>query len=141
MSTLKNLTEKQVKIIAFDLARELQGRDAVIGLKGNLGAGKTTFAKEFAKALGIKKLKSPTFIVVSEYKLPKQKFLHMDFYRLNHLDQLQTLGLSDILTSTKRLVLIEWIDKFPPIQKKCDLVIEFRIKNHNLRDVKITAQN
>jgi tRNA threonylcarbamoyladenosine biosynthesis protein TsaE len=141
MSLLKNLTETQVKDLAFDLALEFKGKDAVIGLSGDLGAGKTTFAKTFAQALGVKKLKSPTFIIVAQYQLKKQKLYHADFYRLTHLDQLQALGLADIFASGKRLILIEWVEKFPSIKKQCDLVIEFKIKGHNKRDVKITAKN
>ena len=140
MSTLKNLTEKQIKNLAADLAFEFRNKDVTIGLIGDLGAGKTTFTKSFAKALGIKKIKSPTFIVVAEYKLPKQKFYHIDFYRLNHLDQLQHIGLTDTLNSKNRIVIIEWADKFPQIQKQCDLVIKFRIKDSKTRDVTINAK-
>jgi tRNA threonylcarbamoyladenosine biosynthesis protein TsaE len=140
MSLLKNLTETQVKDLAFDLGLEFKGKDVAIGLSGDLGAGKTTFSKNFAKALGIKKLKSPTFIVVAEYQLKKRKLYHADFYRLAHLDQLQALGMSDMLTSTNRIVLIEWVEKFPPIKKQCDIIIEFKIKENNKRDVKIIAK-
>ncbi len=140
MSRLKNLTEKQVRDLAFDIGDELKKQDAVIGLIGDLGAGKTTFTKSFAKTLGIKRVKSPTFIVVAEYQLPKKKFYHIDFYRLNHLDQLQALGLTDTLASKNRIVLIEWVDKFPKIQKQCDLVIKFKITNHNTRDVEIISR-
>ncbi len=137
MTRLKNLTEKQVKDLAFDLADELKKQDVVIGLAGNLGAGKTTFAKSFAQALGIKRVKSPTFIVVAEYAIKNLQFYHIDFYRLNHLDQLQALGLSDTLASKNRIVLIEWVDKFPKIQKQCDLVIKFKIRPNNKRDLEI----
>ncbi|HYE22596.1 MAG TPA: tRNA (adenosine(37)-N6)-threonylcarbamoyltransferase complex ATPase subunit type 1 TsaE [Verrucomicrobiae bacterium] len=136
MPTLKNLTETRVKKLASDLAKEYKEQDIVIGLSGQLGAGKTTFAKSFATELGVKKVKSPTFIVVSEYKLKDKRFYHIDFYRLTHLDQLQSLGLTDLLHSKKRIVLIEWVDKFPEIREACDIIIKFKIKK-NLRDVQI----
>jgi tRNA threonylcarbamoyladenosine biosynthesis protein TsaE len=108
-----------------------------MGLVGNLGAGKTTFAKSFAHALGVKKVKSPTFIILADYKLRNKHLYHADFYRLTHLDQLQIIGLADLLRFTNRIVLIEWVDKFPEIQKLCDIIFKFEI-NKNLRDVKIT---
>ncbi len=136
MPTLKNLTETQVKKLASDIATEHQGQDLVIGLIGNLGAGKTTFTKSFAKTLGIVKTKSPTFTIVADYQLKKKHFYHIDFYRLNHLDDLQAIGLKDLLRQNSRIVVIEWVDKFKEIQNQCDIIIKLKINKLN-RDVQI----
>ena len=112
------------------------GKGFIIGLSGNLGSGKTTFAKAFAKSLGIKTLKSPTFIVSQRYHL-KNKFLyHMDFYRLKSKKDLEAIGLSEIL-SGQNIVLIEWVEKFPQIKRRCDALINFTVKPKNKRDVEI----
>jgi|SRR5699024_5296737 len=79
-------SEQETKEIASELAQFLQKGD-VLTLEGNLGAGKTTFAKGLAKGLHIKRsVTSPTFTIVKEYKgsLP---LYHMDAYRLEHSEE------------------------------------------------------
>ena len=132
----RNLTLLQVQKFAQTLARQVAKHGAVIGLTGNLGAGKTTFAKAFARALGIKTVKSPTFIVSQRYTLRDTYLYHLDFYRLDHPKQLEPLGLSEIM-SGRDIVLIEWVDKFMTIMKKCDILINLKVKQGNKRDVQI----
>jgi tRNA threonylcarbamoyladenosine biosynthesis protein TsaE len=137
MKTEKSLGPSELKKFAETLAKRYQNRDATIGLVGPLGAGKTTFTKHFAACFGIKKIKSPTFIVGSRYPTGKQLFYHYDFYRLSDIKQLIPLEFSEILSSKNRIVLIEWVDKFPELAAKCDLIITFKITGKNLRDVTI----
>ncbi len=137
MKKLSNLNLAQVRQFAKDLANEYSKKDCVIGLVGPLGAGKTEFTKSFAKVLGIKHIKSPTFIIFSVYPYRKKLFYHFDFYRLQQEKQLQALGVSEILHSPDRIVLIEWADKFPKILKQCDLVIDIKIVNQKFRDITI----
>lgn len=136
----KNLDLKQVERLASELGEQFKDRGGVIGLSGNLGAGKTTFAKAFAKSLGIKSLKSPTFIVSQRYTLKNRFLYHLDFYRLDDSKQLEPLGLTELL-NRPNIVLIEWIDKFPKIARKCDILISLKVKNNDKRDVSIKANN
>jgi tRNA threonylcarbamoyladenosine biosynthesis protein TsaE len=133
-----NLTLNEFQALATTLGKKAAKTPLTVGLIGNLGSGKTTFAKAFAKALGIKSLKSPTFIVNQRYSLKHTYLYHMDFYRLDDKVQLSPLGLEEIL-SGKNIVLIEWVDKFPQIQKMCDILISFKVKPHNKRDVTIKS--
>lgn len=137
MLSFKNLNLKQVQSLAKDLSLELKDKSAVIGLTGNLGAGKTAFAKAFAKALGVTKVASPTFVVMHEHPLPQSRLFHIDLYRLTLSKELATIGLEEILSLPKRIILIEWVEKFPKIKQKCDLIINLEIKPGNLRDVTI----
>ena len=132
----RNLNLSQVKQLAQTMAQNAKRSGLKIGLAGNLGSGKTTFAKAFAQSLGIKNLKSPTFIVSQRYPFGQSYLYHLDFYRLNKPSELHPLGLSEILAS-KSIVLIEWVDKFPAISKVCDLILEFKVKKNNTRDVTI----
>lgn len=78
----------------------------VIGLDGDLGAGKTAFSKAFAKGLEVQQLvNSPTFTIIKEYegRLP---FYHMDVYRLS-LDEADELGLDEYFYGTG-VTLVEW---------------------------------
>ena len=95
----------------------------VVGLSGDLGAGKTAFTQAVAKYLGIKdKVNSPTFVIFKKYALKKRpllnsprglgggfKFLfHMDAYRLKNEKELSHLGWEDMIGNKEHIVFIEW---------------------------------
>ena len=133
----RNLTLSQLNQLASKVGRNVTKKGAVIGLIGNLGSGKTTFSKALAKAVGIKSLKSPTFIISQRYSLKNRFLYHLDFYRLHSKNQLLPLGLDEILNKKGSIVLIEWVDKFPFIQKKCNILVHLKVQGDNQRDVTI----
>lgn len=80
-------------------------------LYGEMGVGKTTLVKELAHKLGIlDSISSPTFSIVNEYVLPKDKLYHFDFYRINDETELLDIGIEDYL-ETNYWKLIEWPEK------------------------------
>lgn len=91
-----------------------KGGAVVYCLFGELGSGKTTFIQGFARGLGItSRLLSPTFIIVRRYSL-QQKFIyfyHIDLYRITSRNELEGLGLAEILSDPKSIVAIEWAEK------------------------------
>lgn len=89
--------------IAFSLPR-----GALLVLTGPLGAGKTTFVKGLAQALGSEAtVTSPTYALVHEYPTPEGTLVHVDAYRLPDADALLALGL-DELRERARLTVVEW---------------------------------
>lgn len=77
-------------------------------LSGELGAGKTTFTKGLAEALGIKKtVLSPTFTIIKEYEGGRLRLYHLDMYRLENIAELEELGVEDCFDG-KSIVVIEW---------------------------------
>lgn len=136
METLKNLNLSQVQKLARSLAKQFRHTGAVIGLTGQLGGGKTTFTKSFLAELGIKKSSSPTFVVAHEYRNGRRKIYHLDFYRMKKSTELKNLGLEEMAVG-KNLVLIEWIDKFPSLASQCAMIINFKVRPNNTRDVTI----
>ena len=83
----------------------------LITFEGEMGAGKTTFIKEFVKALGTNdEISSPTFSIVNEYDTDKGKVYHFDFYRLNHEDEALDFGIEEYLYSNQ-YCLMEWQNK------------------------------
>jgi len=87
----------------------LRAGDVVV-LDGELGAGKTVFAKGIAIALGISEpVVSPTFTVVREYDAPTP-LVHVDVYRLDHLQELHDLGFDD-LVGRDAVTVVEWGDR------------------------------
>ncbi len=95
----------------------LQGtnRATVVGLTGELGAGKTTFVKGVARELGVREMvTSPTFVIMKIYKLVRQPWkhiVHIDAYRLESADELRPLGWDEIVADSGNLILIEWAEK------------------------------
>lgn len=102
------------KKVARQFADQLTpGRAAtVVALQGDLGAGKTTFTQEVAKALGVTDdIISPTFVIQKRYQLEDQVFgqlIHIDAYRLEEARELEVLGWGDIARDPANLILIEW---------------------------------
>jgi tRNA threonylcarbamoyladenosine biosynthesis protein TsaE len=87
---------------------------AVVLLVGPLGAGKTVLAGGIARGLGIdERLVSPTYTIISEYRAGERVLHHVDLYRIEGRDQMENLGLDDILAGTG-YVLVEWGEKIEP---------------------------
>jgi tRNA threonylcarbamoyladenosine biosynthesis protein TsaE len=140
MLTYSDLDLAAFRRLASEFARQFKNRKVLIGLVGDLGAGKTTFVKAMAASFHIRRTSSPTFVISHEYKIPQGKMYHLDFYRLHDSKQLAYLGISEMNTH-KNIVLIEWVDRFPQIQKKCDIIISLKVKKDNKRDVTIETPN
>lgn len=77
-------------------------------LKGNLGAGKTTFTQFLLKNLGsTDEVNSPTYSIVNEYNTPKGKVYHFDLYRLKNIEEVYDIGIEEYLDNAF-LCIIEW---------------------------------
>ncbi|MEY2411344.1 MAG: tRNA threonylcarbamoyladenosine biosynthesis protein TsaE [Verrucomicrobiota bacterium] len=97
---------------------EQWGRAAVagwiIGLSGDLGAGKTQFAKGLARGLGVtSRLQSPTFALVNEYEHGRLPLAHLDLYRLENADQIRGAGLDEYFHRPSGVVVVEWCERWP----------------------------
>jgi tRNA threonylcarbamoyladenosine biosynthesis protein TsaE len=83
----------------------------IVGLEGDLGAGKTTLAQAICRGVGIvEDVTSPTFALVNRYEGERATVYHLDLYRLNGPADLTNLGWDDIVNSGD-IVLIEWPDR------------------------------
>ncbi len=95
-----------------------------IGLVGELGSGKTTFARAFIRACGDpgEEVPSPTFSLVQVYAFPGVTIWHFDLYRLRAPEETVELGLEDALA--EGISLVEWPDRFGPFlpQERLDIV-------------------
>jgi tRNA threonylcarbamoyladenosine biosynthesis protein TsaE len=117
------------------IAAELKGQE-IIGLIGDLGAGKTQLVKGIAQGLRCKEIVvSPTFTLIREYKCREDKQLfHMDFYRLSSSLEVETLGFEDYIG--RGIIIIEWFDKIKAGFKEDYSLIEIKIKDKNIREFK-----
>ena len=100
------------RALAAELAPLTRPGDLIL-LEGGLGAGKTAFVQGFGRGLGVDEtVTSPTFVLVRTYqgRLP---MVHLDVYRLDRMQELLDLGISDILDEDG-VTLIEWGDVVRP---------------------------
>ena len=132
--------EEDMRQIAHDFVKNLETKFPnpldgahqgvfVVGFYGELGAGKTTFMKYIAEALGVKEtIQSPTFVIVKSYKLKVesrkeqeadfklaplnfQTLIHIDAYRIEKESEMLNLGWLGLLESEHNLIFVEWPER------------------------------
>lgn len=107
--------------VASRLARKLNGGEIIL-LSGDLGAGKTTFTKGLAKALGISEVvTSPTFTFMKSYT-GRLTLYHYDMYRVTDSSELYELGLEEYLGAAGGVCVIEW-NKFENLKNTINITI------------------
>lgn len=118
----------------------------VVGLYGNLGAGKTTLTQLFANLLRIKEtVLSPTFVIMKIYELENQKYkwkhlVHIDAYRLEKSSELLHLGFNKIISNSENLVLIEWPEKIADIMPEHTKIF-LKVLDENTREIEVIEKN
>ncbi|MBL7715759.1 MAG: tRNA (adenosine(37)-N6)-threonylcarbamoyltransferase complex ATPase subunit type 1 TsaE [Bdellovibrionales bacterium] len=119
-NTESDCSEKRLTEIAGKLALDLKPSDRVI-LDGEMGAGKSTFARALLQALGFELTAegSPSFAIAHEYQRKDQaQAIHMDLYRLESEEDLFAAGTEEMIWKSNAWVLTEWLSKFPTTQKR-----------------------
>ena len=123
MIRFKIKTESEMLVLGERIVR-LCGKHGFIALYGDLGSGKTAFARGAALAFGVAHISSPTFTIVCEYPT-EPKLYHFDAYRLSDADELYAIGFSDYLREDA-MILMEWAnlvsDALP--KERLDVTIE-----------------
>lgn len=139
---IANSFEKTQKL-GKDFAKFLEGGD-VVCLYGDLGYGKTTFVQGLTKGLGInKRIISPTFVIVRNYKMIKNKelrindFYHIDLYRAEREKDIEGLGVEEIMNNRNNITVIEWAEKMGKILPKNRIDVKFEYVDENKRRVTI----
>ncbi len=100
------------KIYTNYFKNKLKNKSAVVIMKGGLGAGKTVFAQGIGELFN-KKLVSPTFVLLDEYKINQQEIknlYHLDLYRIEQEEEIINLSIPDLIKKGN-LLLIEWGEK------------------------------
>jgi tRNA threonylcarbamoyladenosine biosynthesis protein TsaE len=128
----KTTDERQTIKIAADLAKRLKGGEMIL-LFGDLGTGKTVFAKALARALGVKEIvKSPTFNIMKCYSckpstVGRKLLCHIDAYRLKDLKDLLDIGADEYLGKKNVISAVEWADRVKGIERYGGKIIKIKI--------------
>jgi tRNA threonylcarbamoyladenosine biosynthesis protein TsaE len=113
----------------------------VLGLRGDLGSGKTTWVRAMLRGLGYAaRVPSPTYTLLEHYAVGELTVVHLDLYRLRGDDELESLGLRDWLAEPRRWVAVEWPERAPQLEARCDLLLAFAETATGGRRVTATAR-
>jgi tRNA threonylcarbamoyladenosine biosynthesis protein TsaE len=92
-------------------------------LEGELGAGKSTFARAFIRAAGHEgAVPSPTYTLVEPYQLARGNIYHVDLYRVADEEELRYLGWNELEDGCR---IVEWPDRAPGLVNQADLLLTF----------------
>lgn len=113
----------------------------IVGLRGDLGSGKTTWARAMLRGLGHGgRVPSPTYTLLEHYALDGLDVVHLDLYRLTGDTELENLGLRDWLAQPATWLLVEWPERAPRLAAQCDLTLVFAEPAEGGRSVAFEAR-
>ncbi len=111
----------------------------IVGLRGDLGSGKTAFVKAVAGVLGItEEVLSPTFVIAKFYPLEHsawQQLVHVDLYRIEAKEELRALKWDTIVSDPKNLLMIEWPEQMGELFPSDAAILKFRFIDESTRTI------
>jgi len=136
-----------IKTLSADETRQLGQKigtliklPLIIALRGDLGSGKTAFVQGLAKGLEVPDgyyITSPTFTLINEYP-GRMSLVHVDLYRLESIDDLEDLGLDELLYG-QAVIAIEWAEKLTGSQPAEQLLVTMEIIDDECRKLTLDA--
>lgn len=137
-------SEPKFNELAAEFARTLAAARSwplVIGLRGDLGSGKTTWVRAMLRGLGYQgRVPSPTYTLLEQYTCGELSVVHLDLYRLRSGEELENLGLRDWLAEPQLWIAVEWPERAPELAERCDLTLEFAIPASGGRRVTVIGR-
>ncbi len=125
-------TEEDTAALAKKIAAQLP-KKCLVFLKGDLGAGKTTFVRYLLHALGYEgSVKSPTFTLVEPYEFDDWRVFHFDLYRIHSPEELDYIGIQDYFAQ-EAICLIEWPERAQTLLPQANYVFEFELLSDGMR--------
>lgn len=114
----------------------------VIGLSGDLGAGKTQLVKGLARGLGLATLiASPTFGLVNEHRDGRLPLFHLDLYRLDSREQIIGAGLEEYLLKPAGVTVVEWAERYFDVASPQPGLIRVSIETLGENERRITYED
>jgi tRNA threonylcarbamoyladenosine biosynthesis protein TsaE len=139
MHKLIHLSSEKATLSLASLLASQARPSLTIFLQGDLGSGKTTFARGFLRGLNFwGSVKSPTFTLVEEYDFAWGAVYHFDLYRLSDPEELEFIGIREYFAESS-IVLVEWPERGKGVLKEPDLFLHFNLFEGDARKVSIEA--
>ena len=136
MRSIETSAPSETVAAGRELSRQL-APGAVVALSGDLGAGKTHFARGLAEGWGATEAAtSPTFALLHEYDTPRGKVLHLDLYRARDADEVWS-AVHDELDATEGLLVVEWAERFPELLPPDAMRVEITHAGEGRRNITI----
>jgi len=134
--TLITRSEAETRARGEALARSLRPGDVVL-LVGDLGMGKTVFARGLARGLGVEEeqVRSPSFTLVNRYT-GRHLVYHIDLYRIDRPEELQELGLEEILEGDG-VAVVEWAERLGPYRPARAIEVRLADRGGSVREITI----
>lgn len=144
--TLKIVSQGEKETLAVSrefakLVRALKNPGAVVvALIGDLGSGKTTFARGFVRAFGVRRrVASPTFLIMRRFPAGRRDIWHIDCYRIRSRD-LVKLNFLELCRDRRNIILVEWADRVKSLLPKNAIKLRFAHgRKENIRIITINA--
>lgn len=146
-SVIITASPEETAIVGTRLGEELAGA-TIIALHGDLGAGKTVFAKGIARGLGIDEpVTSPTFTLIQHYRGRRLSLIHIDLYRIVGTDDALAFGIDECFSKPDTVTVVEWAERIqdllvPPLivvrmaplvgDQRCITIIRNRYRERRL---------
>jgi tRNA threonylcarbamoyladenosine biosynthesis protein TsaE len=128
---------EETKKLAIEVASRLKPGN-VLALYGDLGSGKTTFTRFLVNALGLDaRVQSPTFVVARKYSGNSLTLNHVDLYRLVSLEEVEGIGLGELIQDLGAITIIEWPEIAESLLPKETIRIYFKYIEENERSISI----
>lgn len=141
--TLNVPTAEAMRQLGMDVGSALlpmTDRAQCVHLEGELGAGKTTLVAGVLATFGFKgPVRSPTYTLVEPYELQGRVLYHMDLYRLTHPDEIEPLGIGELLVPGA-ILMIEWPQRAPGRVPPADLSLAIQYQDAPLEGRKVRLE-
>ncbi|MBW1787658.1 MAG: tRNA (adenosine(37)-N6)-threonylcarbamoyltransferase complex ATPase subunit type 1 TsaE [Deltaproteobacteria bacterium] len=140
--TYASASDGETRILGRKLGNLLAAGD-VVALTGELGSGKTCFAKGLARGLGVPAdvvVNSPSFALLNEYDDGRVTFYHLDAYRLERRDDFLGAGLDEVFHQGG-VVALEWGDRWPEILPDWTVTAAFDMVDDTSRNIRFSARH
>ena len=143
MTTVITHSTNETRALGQGLARSIAPGSTVL-LRGDLGAGKTTFVQGFLEALGAARpYVSPTFVIMKQYDLAEPsptgvaRVYHMDAYRIDDPAEMERLGFEEWTADPAGVVLVEWPERIAPLLPQDATTVSLRWISDTDREISI----
>ena len=131
--------EQSMEMLGRQFSRCVRGGDIVF-FQGELGAGKTTFVRGLLTGLGHKgSVTSPTYTLIEPYSFEDLMVYHLDLYRLNDPDELEMIGLRDLI-GNQSILLVEWPDRGQGVLTLPSVTVSIEYRDSG-RDLEIVTKD